>query len=157
MTIIPKETEKDYAIIKCCEKFITRFKINEKLRKVGATKEKGFPAYDVYAFIMGLVFTGKNLYTVLAYAKERIPFGKDTVYRFLNKASVNWNMFLFVLSIDAVSEIKKLTSDDRRCAIIIDDTPYYRDRSKKVELLSCFKDHSENRYYKGYTLLNMGW
>jgi hypothetical protein len=56
-----------------------------------------------------------------------------------------------------VKDIDKLTAKDRRTAIIIDDTSYKRDRSKKVELLSRFRDHTDNRYYKGYTLLNMGW
>jgi hypothetical protein len=157
MTSISNENEKDYAIFKCFEKFIKRFKVNQLLRKTGATKDKGFPAYEIFAFLFGLVFTGKNLYTLLADDKEKIPFGKDTVYRFLNKASVNWNLFLFNLSISVVSEVDILTSEDRKAAIVIDDTSYCRDRSKKAELLSRFKDHTKNRYYKGYTLLNMGW
>ena len=157
MAIITNVNEKDYAIIKCCEKFIKRFKINSLLRRANATKEKGVPAYEVFAFLMGLVFTGKNFYTALATAKEKVPFGKDVIYRFYKKATINWNMFLLRLSISVVSEVDILTSEDRRTAIIFDDTPYYRNRSKKVELLSRFKDHSKNCYYKGYNLLNMGW
>ena len=157
MTSIPKEQEKDYAIVKCFEKFIARFKVNQLLRRANATKEKGVPAYEIFAFLLGLVFTGKNLYTALATEKEKVPFGKDAAYRFLKRADINWNIFLLRLSTAAVSEINPLTSETRRTAIIIDDTPYYRDRSKKAELLSRFKDHSKNRYYRGYTLLNMGW
>jgi hypothetical protein len=157
MTTIPKEVEKDHAIMKCFDKFITRFKVNHHLRKAKAMKEKGIPVYELFAFLLGLVFTGKNLYTVLSTEKERVLFGKDAVYRFLQRANINWNIFLLNLSISLVSEIDNLTSEARKCAIIFDDTPYYRDRSKKVELLSRFKDHSKNYYYKGYTLLNMGW
>jgi len=40
---------------------------------------------------------------------------------------------------------------------VIDDTPQYRDRSKKVEMLATCYDHAEERYYKGHTLLTMGW
>jgi hypothetical protein len=139
------------------EKFIKRFKINQLLRSSNATKDKGFPAHDVFAFLLGLVFSGKNFYNLQATAKEMVPFGKDAVYRFLNNASINWGMFLYRLSISVVRDVDKLTSKDRRTALIIDDTPYKRDRSKKVELLSRFKDHAENRYYKGFNLLNMGW
>ena len=103
MTIIPNESEKDYAIIKCFEKFIARFKINHLLRKVNATKEKGFPTYGIFAFLLVLVFTGKNFYTALATEKEKVPFEKDTVYRFLKNANINWNMFIFSLSIAVVS------------------------------------------------------
>jgi len=157
MTSIPNEIEKDHAILKCCEKFLRRFKVNRLLRKANATKDKGIPAYTVFSFLLGLVFSGKNLYTTLLTSEEKVPFGKDTVYRFLNNASVNWNLFLFNLSVSVVAEVDKLTSSDRKAVIIIDDTAYYRDRSKNVEMLSRFKDHTTNRYYKGFTLLNMGW
>jgi len=158
MTTISYENENDNAISKCCERFIKRFRINGLLRSSNATKVKGIPAYAVFAFLLGLVFSGKNLYTLLTTSKEKISFGKDVVYRFLSNASINWNLFLFNLSCSVVSEVDYLTSDERRTVLIIDDTPYYRDRSKNVELLSRFKDHSKNnRYYKGFELLTMGW
>jgi hypothetical protein len=157
MTSITNDNEKDNAIMKCCERFLKRFKVNALLRKANATKEKGFQSYKVFAFLLGLVFGGKNLCDTISALKEKMPFGKDVVYRFLNRPSVNWKTFLFKLSTGIVQEVDGLTSENRRSVLIIDDTPYYRDRSKKVELLSRFKDHSENRYYKGFNLLNMGW
>ena len=157
MNIMPNKNEKDNTISKCCERFIKRFKVNKLLRRVNATKEKGIPAYEVFACLLGLVFSGKNLYSLLATAKGKISFGKDTVYRFLSKASVNWNQFLFSLSCSVAEEVNKLTSDERRSVLIIDDTPYYRNRSKKVELLSRLYDHSKDRYYKGFAFLTMGW
>jgi hypothetical protein len=157
MTIIPQNNNNDNSISKCCEKFITRFRINALLRKSNATKEKGVPAYDVFALLLGLIFSGKNLYTLLDTASEKVAFGKDVVYRFLNKANINWNLFLLGLSCSVISVVDELTSDERAAVLILDDTPYYRDRSKKAELLSRFKDHSENRYYKGFELLNLGW
>ena len=157
MTSIPYVNAKDHAILKCCNRFIKRFKVNQLLRKANATKESGFPAYKVFAFLLGLVFSGKNLYTTLAMAEEKIPFGKDVVYRFLKDASVNWNLFLLNLALCVVKETDKLTSDERKTALIFDDTAYYRDRSKRVELLSRFKDHVKNCYYKGFSLLTMGW
>jgi len=157
MTSISNEKEKDNSISNCFKRFLNRFKVNQLLRRVNATKEKGIPAYDIFEFLLGLVFTGKNFYTLLAASPEKVPFGKDVLYRFLQNASINWNLFLLNLSILIVKEVDNLTSIERKAVIIIDDTPYYRDRSKKVELLSRFKDHSTNRYYKGYTLLNMGW
>lgn len=157
MTIMPNGNEKDNSIVKCCEAFIKRFGINRLLRKANAGKEKGFPASSVFAFLLGLVFSGKNLYTLLTESKEKVAFGKDTVYRFLGNAGINWNMFLFWLSCAVITDVDKLTSDERKTALVIDDTAYYRDRSKKVELLSRFYDHAEHRYYKGYELLTVGW
>jgi len=53
--------------------------------------------------------------------------------------------------------VDKLTSDERKSVLIIDDSPYYRDRSKKVEFLSRCFDHVTRKYYKGLTLLTLGW
>ena len=118
MTSITNEAGKDNAILQCCERFIKRFKIKHLLRKVNATKEKGFPAYSVFAFLLGLVFNGKNLYTTIATSGEKVPFGKDVVYRFLNKATINWNMFIFYLSVSIIKEVDVLTSTERKTVLL---------------------------------------
>ena len=157
MTILPESQGNDNAVQKRFEIFIKRFKINHLLRSVRATKDKGVPAYSIFAFLMELVFKGKNLYMTLAIGQSKPSFGKDTVYRFLHKAYVQWERFLFKLSTAVITEVNRLTSDERKCAFIIDDTPYYRNRSKKVEMLSRCFDHSEHKYYKGFSMLTLGW
>lgn len=157
MTIITQSGEKDNVLQKRFLSFMVRFGVNRILRSVNAEKTKGVPTHCVFAVLLGLVFTHKNLYTLLATNSENLPFGKDVVYRFLNKARINWELFVFRLSIEVIPEIKVLTSEKRRCALIIDDTPYYRNRSKNVELLSRCYDSSERRYYKGFHMLNLGW
>ena len=116
MTSIPNESKNDYAIFQCMKRFTKRFKINQLLRRSNATKEKGFPACGVFSFLLGLVLSGRNFYTLLATEEEKVPFGKDVVYRFLNNASINWGMFLYRLSVSIVEDIDKLTSKDRRTA-----------------------------------------
>jgi len=157
MTILPEKNGIDNAIQKKFESFVKRFKINALLKSVGATKEKGVPAGSIYTFLMGLIFTHKNLYTLLNTGKGSVAFGKDVVYRFLSKARTHWETFVFRLGISVINKVNSLTTDQRRCALIVDDTPYYRNRSKQVELLSRCYDHSENRYYKGYSMLTLGW
>jgi hypothetical protein len=157
MTSISKTNENNYAIPSFCAIFIKRFKVNRILRQVNATKEKGVSAYDLFAYILGLVFTGKNLYTVLELCHEKIGFGKDAVYRYLNKGAIHWEKFILRLSCAMIPEVDKLTAEDRKTALIIDDTPYYRNRSKRVEMLSWCYDHVKHVYYKGLTLLTLGW
>jgi hypothetical protein len=41
--------------------------------------------------------------------------------------------------------------------LIVDDSAYERNRSKKVELLARCKDHTNNCYYKGFRMLTLGW
>jgi hypothetical protein len=157
MTRIPETNEKDNALQKRFAYFIKHYRINDILRSVNATKEKGVSVYAIFVTLLGLVFTHKNLYTLLNTNRENLTFGKDVVYRFLRKSYIRWEIFLFRLSIAVIPEVKSLTSEERRCVLIVDDTPYYRNRSRDVELLSRCYDHSERRYYKGFTMLNLGW
>ena len=157
MNSMPEMNENDKSISKICEGFVKRFRINHLLRASNATKEKGVPAYEIFAFLFGLVFTGKSLYALIENYREKISFGKDAVYRFLARASINWESFLMNLSCAVVGTVDRLTCDDRKSVLIIDDSPYYRNRSKKVEFLSRCYDHTVNAYYKGLTLLTLGW
>jgi hypothetical protein len=157
MTIITNTKENDHTVPKFCSDFIKRFRVNQWLRCVNATKEKGIAAYEVFAYLLGLVFTGKNLYTLLEICEEKIGFGKDVAYRFLNKYTVYWEKFIQRLACAVIPEVNKLTSQDRKTALILDDSPYYRNRSKRVEMLSRCYDHVKHAYYKGLTLLTLGW
>ena len=157
MTIMPETIEVDKSVYTLCEGFMKRFHINRLLRASNATKEKGVPAHEIFAFLLGLVFTSMNMYTIIENCREKIHFGKDVVYRLLQNACINWELFLLKLSCGVVEAVGELTSECRKSVLIIDDSPYYRNRSKKVEFLSRFFDHVTKKYYKGLTLLTLGW
>jgi len=157
MTIMPIEHENDKMFEDSFKKFFKRFRVNAILRAINATKQKGIVVSVLFGFIMKLVFTQKNFYATFSNEREGLPFGKDAVYRFMSEPSARWEELVPRVSNAVIPAIDDLTSRERRSVLIIDDTPYYRNRSKKVELLSRFKDHSENRWYKGFNMLNMGW
>ncbi len=56
MSILPEKSERNNALGKRIEIFFKRFKINQILRKVGATKAKGILAYTLFEFLFELVF-----------------------------------------------------------------------------------------------------
>ena len=62
------------------------------------------------------------------------------VYRFLNHPCLNWPRFLIGLSSDAMRPVKLLTARHRIKVLVVDDSMYERNRSKKVELLARFHD-----------------
>lgn len=157
MTTLTEIHEIDNTLHKNFSRFARQFHLNRILRDVGAAKEKGVRAYAVFMFLFSLVFTGKNLYQMTTVSRNKPAFGKDVSYRFLDRSSVHWEAIVQKLSVAVIDEIDKLTSEGRKTVLIIDDTAFWRNRSKKVELLSWCKDHSENRYYKGFTMLNLGW
>ena len=157
MTIMPEEQGIDNTLEKRFSAFMKRFGINSILRSVGAAKESGVSISLLFTFLLGLVFTKKNLYQTMTSKREKPMFCKNVVYRFLLTVNINWEVFIRRLSTAVIPEINKLTAETRKTALIIDDTPYWRNRSKKVEMLSRCYDHSEKKYYKGFTMLNIGW
>ena len=157
MSIINEYEEKGKAFDDRIEMFYKRFGIRRILRKINVVKFAGVGTCLIVLFVIKLVFSQKNLYRVFASERHDNNFEKDTVYRLLNNSSARWEELVPLVSSEVIPVIADLTGEERRCALIVDDTPYYRNRSKKVELLSRFKDHSKNRYYKGFTMLNLGW
>ena len=157
MTTLPDEKVFDNAISECCEPFFKRFRINGILRRFYAVKQKGVSAYVTFLFLVGLVFTGKNLYTLKKTEPERIDFEKDVVYRFLGDSRIHWEQILSCTAYAVISELKKNAPEDVLTANVVDDSSYYRNRSKKVEMLSRCFDHVDRKYYKGFNLLCLGW
>lgn len=157
MSTIPKNDTNNNAILKCCTKFFNRFHLGKLLKMCNASKEKGIPTSTVFSFLIGMIFSERNLYNLIKNEPEKVPFGKDVVYRFLNSMHINWERFLFAVATAVLPEIQKLTSEERKNVLIIDDSPYSRNRSKKVELLSKCYDHVTHKYYKGFALLTLGW
>ena len=157
MKIITQKTENDNPITESCSGFFKRFNVSKILRQCGATKKCGVLTSIVFLFLLGLVFTGKKFNTLIGHYSEEMPFGKDVVYRYIERPTVNWERTVFLTANSVIPEIKKLTSDERRSALVFDDTTQYRDRSKKVEMLALCHDHTKNQYYKGHSILAMGW
>ncbi len=53
-------------------------------------------------------------------------------------------------------DVAPLTSEARRNVLIIDDSLFSRNRSKKVELLARVYDHVSGTYVKGFRMLTLG-
>lgn len=138
--------------------FIERFNIVRLLKDCGFTKIKGFTLASIIEFLLALVFTHKNLYQTMNTANKDVPFAKDTVYRVLNNAQTDWRQLQLKLGAEIINNhLSSLTSEDRVHAVVFDDSPYSRNRSKKVELLARIKDHVTGRYFKGFRKFTAGW
>lgn len=85
-------------------------------------------------------------------------FAKDTVYRFMKMLRINWIRFTTLLSSRIIKDaVIPLDSSDRANVLIIDDSMFERNRSKKVELLAKVYDHAKRCYKFGFRLLTLGW
>lgn len=145
-----------------CQNQITSFFDNQRiarlLRQSNIAKQCGIAPVVVMRMIFSLVFTGKNLFRYLQADDSGSDMGKDTVYRFLNSVNANWRKLLHLLCAAVLNKkILPLTSIETPKVFIVDDSLYNRNRSKNVELLARVHDHNDNRYYRGFRLLTLGW
>ncbi len=66
-------------------------------------------------------------------------FAKDTVYRFMKMIHINWIRFTSVPCFRIIKDaILPLDNKDRVNVLIIDDSMFERNRSRKVELYVLF-------------------
>ena len=138
-------------------KTIKELQIGKLLRKSNIRKSCGVPAFEVFQFLLLLVFQGKNLFRFLNSKRKDQAVSKNTYYRFLDESSYNWKKFLLLLAAKVTSDFDSLTRPERVKTLILDDSVITRNRSKKVELLARVYDHVNHKFQKGFTLLTLGW
>lgn len=137
--------------------FFSRFEINKILNQSEIKKVRGFKVKDVVIKITELAFEQKNFYQGIVNNKE-IGFGKTVGYDLLNNSRYNWRLFLLrIVTIVINTFLKPLTTEKREAVLILDDSSYPRNRSKKVELLAKVYDHVTQKYFKGFRLLPLCW
>ena len=120
-------------------------KILKHLRNAGISKSAGFSCGYLFQLIFCFIFEGKNWFRMLESKKSVGLPCKDAIYRFLNSPTYNWRRFLLSLSASTISKVSALTNHQRPKVLIIDDSAYERNRSKKVELLARCFDHSSQK------------
>lgn len=115
---------------------LKELQIAKLLRRANITKTCGVSAYEVFQFLLLLVFQGKNLFRFLNSKHKEQAVSKNTYYRFLNEVSYNWSRFLMLLAVKVTSAFDRLTRPERVNVLILDDSVIKRNRSKKMELLA---------------------
>ena len=157
-TILPENHQIEKEINTSIDTFFKQNGLGKLLKQSNFHKQAEFSCTYILRFIFMLVFTGKNMFWLLHSGKTPDGPAKDAVYRFLNSAHYNWRKFLLLLSSAVINNhITPLTSDDRVNVLILDDSLYSRNRSKKVELLAKVYDHVSHKYHRGFRMLTLGW
>ena len=155
---ITQATQNDKQISKSIKRFFTRFHISSALKASGAYKKKGIPVTEIFQYLFLLIFSNRSMYMNLITSRNTPAFAKDTVYRFMKMIQINWSRFTTILSSRIIRDaIIPLDSEDRANVLIIDDSMFERNRSKKVELLAKVYDHAKHVYRFGFRMLTLGW
>ena len=155
---ITQATQNDKQISKSIKRFFTRFHISSALKAANAYKRKGTPVTEIFQYMFLLIFSNRNMYISLLTGKNTPDFAKDTVYRFMKMVQINWMRFTTILASRIINNaILPLDSEDRANVLIIDDSMFERNCSKKVELLAKVYDHAKHKYRFGFRMLTLGW
>ena len=104
-----------------------------------------------------LVFIHMTSHMAICLNQAGVGFSRSTLSRFLTSPHNNWLRFMTRIAKRITEFFSPLTGENRRLAFVIDDTPFHRPYSKRVELLSKCYDHSEGAYYWGFRLMTLGW
>lgn len=155
---ITQDNQNDNQISKSIRRFFTRFHLSSTLKAANAYKKKGISVTLIFQYLFLLIFSNRSMYMNLLIGKDTPDFAKDTVYRFMKMLQINWIRFTTVLSSRIIKDaIVPLDSEDRAHVLIIDDSMFERNRSKKVELLAKAYDHVKHCYKFGFRMLTLGW
>lgn len=114
-------------------------------------------AFEIFQFLLLMVFHGSNLYRFLGSKRQDIACSKSTYHRFLSNEHYNWQRFITLLAAKVIRFFDTLTKKDRFRALVIDDSVIGRKRSKSVELLAYVFDHVIGKSIRGFNLLTIGW
>ena len=136
---------------------IRELQVSRILKQSNIKGKSGKSFFDVFQFLLLLVFQNCNLYHFLNSKKQDTAYSKNTYYRFLNQTRFNWGKFISLLSSRVITYFDALTCSERIKCFVLDDSVIPRERSKKVELLSYVYNHVIGRTVKGFNLLALGW
>ena len=153
---ITQATQNDKQISKSIKRFFTRFYVSSALKASNAYKKKGIPVTEIFQYLFLLIFSNRSMYMSLITGRNTPGFAKDSVYRFMKMIQTNWIRFTTILSSRIIKDaILPLDSKDRANVLIIDDSMFERNRSKKVELLAKVYDHAKHKYRFGFQMLTL--
>ena len=153
---ITSKSQADIKVLDQIDDFFDKFHIGTLLDRCGIRKRHGYSVRSLTKVIFSLPFIGKNFFRGIV-INNNTDVGKDAAYDLLKACTYNWRRFLLIIGARLHRIFDRLTNDKRESVLIIDDSPYDRSRSKKVELLSRVFDHSTGRYLRGFRLLTVCW
>lgn len=132
--------------------------IRKDSRKLkGESSDGKRTAFEIFQFLLLMVFQGCNLYRYLGSKKQDIACSKSTYHRFLSNEHYNWRRFITLLAARVTVYFDTLTSHSRFKALVLDDSVIARNRSKAVELMAFVFDHVIGKSVRGFNLLMLGW
>lgn len=133
--------------------FAKLVQLNTVLRHVNIQKSRGVQVSRLFEWLLGTIFARMSLFRADASA----GFTKRTARNCLNDGHINWQGLVIRVALNLIQYVAHFTDATRRQALIIDDSLFKREFSKKTELLARVFDHDNQQFYRGFRTLTLGW
>ena len=158
MSILSQSADFEKDVEDTVSRFLRDFHIGKILQKCNGEKMKDIPSMQIFRYKLCNVFNKKSMYIQMKTNRFQEDFSKNTFYRFINNAGINWLRFTAMLSASIINGfLRPLTKEDRADAFIIDDSLYERKGFKKTQMASKVFDHVSMKFKKGFRLLTLGY
>ena len=158
MSSITQNHQDEELLSKKMQVFFRRYQVGRILRAANAYKLRGVPVLSIFLLAFLMVFQQRSVYTQRHLQSTAMPFGKDTLYHFMNSCRIHWRRFTTEIAAAIIhATLAPLTQADRINVLILDDSIYHRARSKKVELLARLYDHAKKEFSYGFRMLTLCW
>lgn len=105
----------------------------------------------IITWLFEVRFSRRSLYR----AQPNQSFCPRTARNVLNDGRINWQKLLCLVAIKIIAFLRPLIDQQRRLALIVDDTLITRPYSTKTELLARIFDHDHRQYLTGYRNLTI--
>lgn len=134
-------------------RFIKLVHLPQLLRRANIHKTRGVHVTDLFEWALSTIFA--------RYLFERADadprFATKTVRNCLNDARTNWQRLVLLVALRMINYVAHFPEAHRAQALILDDSLFKREFSKRTELLARVFDHDHQRYYRGFRALTLGW
>ena len=137
--------------------FFDKFVSKTGVMTMFVKKTKGVSVMQILRKLFEVVFVHMTSHMAICLNQTGLGFSRSALSRFLTSPQNNWLRFMTRIAKKITDYFIPLTDETRKLAFIIDDTPFHRSCSKRVELLTRCYDHSEGEYYWGFRLMTLGW
>jgi hypothetical protein len=127
------------------------FRIKQALKSTKMNKAKGYSIIEMLTVLLLLILqSNKSIYHGLAslFATKM----KTPINDLINNENYNWRNFLYFIA----KRFMVLCTPETDAYLIFDDTAKEK-TGNRGEFLMWFKNHSQNRHFKGFQNITMSW
>ena len=135
------------------EELFSKLSLKRALHESGIKKEKGYTVLELLNYLL-LIMMEKGSSINNGLVRLNLKKVKTPINDLISNEIYNWRNLLFKVAKRYTKLFPAISKEDS--ILIIDDTAKEK-TGRKSDLISWFRDHCGNRFFKGYQNLTIAW